>query len=255
MVTRRGLLLAALARASFASTNATRVVLVPGAWHGGWCWDAVVPELKSKGLASAALTLTGVSERAAEASRSTSVADHVADVVRAIDAAEPGRVLLVGHSYAGLPITQAAAQRPSRLTRVVYLDAFVPAPGQSMFDLMKPGFVASWKKRCAAGDGWRVPPMLSAKAMGVDDLALAKQVDARLTPHPLRTFTDAVEFDAEALSAVPRTYVRCARYKGFGPTAARVAKEGWDVRTLDAGHDAMLSHPSAVATLLADLAA
>lgn len=254
MLTRRAVLIALSSAPAWAEGGRTAFVLVPGAWHGAWCWDGVVARLKKLGLAAAGLTLTGVADRAAEGSPQTGLADHVADVVRAIDASEGAKVVLVGHSYGGLPITGAAAQRASKLAHLVYLDAFVPAPGEAMLQLMKPAYSASWRRRAAAGDGWHVPPMLGAKAMGVEDAALAAQVDRQLTPQPLRTFTDPLVYDAQALAPIPKLYVRCARYPGFGPTAARVAKAGWAVRTIDAGHDAMLAAPDALAAILAPLA-
>jgi hypothetical protein len=96
--------------------------------------------------------------------------------------------------------------------------------------------------------------MLSAKDMGVEDAALARRVDAKLTPMPLATFEERLQFEAAALAKIERSYIRCAKFSGFGPTAERVKKLGWKVRELQCGHDAMLAAPDALAATIAELA-
>lgn len=241
---RREVMLAGLAAGvvAHAGEPSRGLILVHGAWHGGWCWDEVVKGLAQKGYVAIAPTLTGLAERAQELTAQTTLATHVADVVAA--AAKFERVVVVGHSYAGLVISQAVDALGKKLERLIYLDAFLPAPGQSGFDLMKKAYGDHWREKAAGG--LSVPPMLSARAMGVLDAKLAKAVDARLTPHPLATFEAKVQFDEAAWKAVPKTYLRCAKYSGFGPTAARAKALGLDVVELDTGHDAMLAAPEAL---------
>lgn len=232
-------------------------VLVHGSWHGGWCWKDVAQALRARGHAVFAPTLTGLAERAGLATPEVGLSVHVRDVVDLLAAEDLRGAVLVGHSYAGLVITGAAAAAPARVGRLVYLDAVVPEPGQSGFDLLRPDYVASWRKKAQEkGEGWRVPPMLSAKALGIEDPALAKEVEARLTPMPIATWDEKLQFDARAVAAVPRAYVRCKRFPGFGPTYAKLQQAGgWTLRELDAGHDAMLTAPGALAALLLELAA
>lgn len=211
------------------------VVLVHGAWHGRWCWARVVELLTARGVKADAPCLTGVGERVSEVSARTTLATHVDDVVQAC--AKFSRVTLVGHSYAGLVITQACDALVQKLDSLVYLDAFLPANGQAGFDLMKKSFGDHWRER--AKGGLLVPPMLSAKAMGVDD----PSVDAKLTGQPLATMEAKVTFDETKWAKVRKRYLRCARYAGFGPTAARAKTLGFAVEELDCGHDAMLAAP------------
>jgi pimeloyl-ACP methyl ester carboxylesterase len=247
--TRREVLIGAvgISAAVRAAEAAPTLVLIHGAWHGGWCWDAVVRGLEAKGRAAIAPTLTGLAERAKELSATVNLSTHVDDVVQACAALS--RVVLVGHSYAGLVISGCVDRLPaSKLTRLVYLDAFLPEPGQCGFDLMKKEYGQHWRERAKGGPG--VPPMLSAKQMGVLDEKRAKQVDAKLTPHPIGTFEEKVQFDLERWKALPKTYLRAKKYSGFGPTAARAKTLGLRVEELDAGHDVMLAAPEAlVATL------
>ncbi|MBX7099655.1 MAG: alpha/beta fold hydrolase [Myxococcaceae bacterium] len=225
------------------------MVLVHGAWHGGWAWGRCAKALEALGHPVRAPTLPGLAERKGERAQDISLATHVDAVVAALDGLTGA--VLVGHSYAGLVITGAAAKAAPSLRALVYLDAFVPEPHQCFFDLMKAEYSKHWRERAAKdGGGLVVPPMLSAKAMGVSDPKDQAWVDRQLTPQPLRTLEDPLEFDPRALDGLVRRYVRCAQYPGFGPTAKRVASLGWKVDQLDAGHDAMVTVPDALAALL-----
>ncbi|MBL9037861.1 MAG: alpha/beta fold hydrolase [Archangium sp.] len=241
---RRGVLLSALPvprRHTF--------VLVPGAWHGAWAWRAVEANLRARGHAVFAVTLTGVAERAHLASNSVTLSTHVTDVARTLEVEGLHDVTLVGHSYGGMVVLPVAARLAKRVRCVVALDAFLPRSGESMFQLMKPSYVESWRAKAAASGGITVPPMLDARAMGVPATD-AGRVDELLTPHPLQTFETSVAFDDTALLHLERRYLRCGRYPGFAPWAKRAEADGWRVDTIDAGHDAMLAAPDALATLL-----
>lgn len=226
-------------------------VLVHGAWHGGWCWKDVAEGLQKLGHDVRAPTLTGLSERAKELSASVNLSTHIADVVAA--AGEASRLVLVGHSYGGLVISGAVPALSGRIEHLVYLDAFLPEPGQTGFDLMKKEYGQRWRERAKGGPG--VPPMLSAKAMGVLDEKQAKAVDAKLTPHPLATFEEKVQFDVTEWKGLRKHYIRAAKYSGFGPTAARAKTLGLSVSEIDCGHDVMLAAPNELVNSLRDIAA
>lgn len=245
---RRELLIgvAGLSMVASAAEAGVTFILIHGAWHGGWCWDEVVKGLASKGRRALAPTLTGVAERAKELSASVTLTTHIDDVVKVCEPLE--RVVLVGHSYGGLVISGCVDRLAPKIERLVYLDAFLPEPGQCGFDLMKKQYGDHWKEKAAGGPG--VPPMLSAKAMGVTDEKRAKEVDARLTPHPIATFEEKVQFDKEKWKALKKTYLRAKKYSGFGPTAARAKTLGLEVEELDAGHDVMLAAPEALVAAL-----
>lgn len=244
---RRDFLVGAVAASAIsqAANAPSRVVLIHGAWHGGWCWDTVVKGLKAQGHDVVAPTLTGLAERAIELNAAVNLSTHVDDAVKA--AGDASQVVLVGHSYGGLVISAAVDRLGARLSQLVYLDAFLPEPGQCGFDLMKKEYGQHWKERAKGGPG--VPPMLSAKAMGVPEKD-QKAVDARLTPHPLATFEEKVQFDLEAWKRVKKHYLRAAKYSGFGPTAARAKTLGLEVSELDCGHDVMLAAPEALVASL-----
>jgi pimeloyl-ACP methyl ester carboxylesterase len=109
----------------------TRFVVVAGAWLGAWAWDEVVPELRGAGHEVHALTLSGLAEkRGVPAGQQT----HVQDIVDEVERLGLRDVVLVGHSYSGVPVGQAAERIGDRLARVVFVDANVAVDGVSLLD-------------------------------------------------------------------------------------------------------------------------
>jgi pimeloyl-ACP methyl ester carboxylesterase len=253
VITRRLVLAAAgamTATTNVASSKPGTFLLVHGAWHGGWCWRPLQKLLEKSGATVFAPSLTGLGDRRHLLSEKVNLQTHVDDVLDLLESEELENVTLVGHSYAGLVVTGAAAKAPERLAQVVYLDAFVPGPGQSMLDLMSPKYSEHWREKAKKdGDGWKVPPMLDAKSMGLTG-ELAVRVDKKLSPQPLATVDDKLDFDPKKLSGLKRSYLRAGAYAGFGPTAERVKKDGWPVKSIDSGHDVMLAKPDELAAAL-----
>jgi pimeloyl-ACP methyl ester carboxylesterase len=100
------------------ATNATNIVLVHGLWADGSSWNKVIPILQKAGHRVIAVQLAA-----------HSLADDVATVKRAIDLVG-GPVTLVGHSYGGFVITNAAYNNKN-VTGLVYVAAFAPDEGES----------------------------------------------------------------------------------------------------------------------------
>lgn len=102
------------------------ILLIPGLWLDASSWDDISPRLRAAGHTPHALTMPGVGAPAAESS-GIGIADWVAAVVAEIDAL-PGPVVLVGHSGGGNVAWGAAAARPDRVARVVFVDTVPPPP-------------------------------------------------------------------------------------------------------------------------------
>src|ERR1700676_13173 len=129
-------------------------VLVHGAWHGGWCWQKVIPFLEAAGHEVYAPTLTGLAERASELSPDVGLDTHIQDVVGLLEEKNLNGVILVGHSYGGMVITDVVDQVPEHIAHLIYLDTFVPRDGDSMANI---SIIVTWiLKARTRGDGWRV---------------------------------------------------------------------------------------------------
>src|SRR6266516_1091932 len=113
-------------------------VLDHGGFHGGWCWKRVTPHLRAAGHEVYAPTLTGLGERCHLASPETNLSTHIQDILNVLSYEDLTDVVLVGHSCSGMVITGVADRAPERVTRLVYLDAFVPEDGQALRDLFRP---------------------------------------------------------------------------------------------------------------------
>jgi pimeloyl-ACP methyl ester carboxylesterase len=231
-------------------------VLVHGAWHGGWHWEDIVPRLHAAGLRAHAPTLTGLAERAGEATPETGIAAHVEDVVRVIEQEDLRDVTLVGHSYGGMIVTGVASRCQERLKTVVYLDAFVPRDGQSAGDLLGEEFVAGAHAAAeAAGTPSLLPPLFTVEQATGWTGARAEAHAARLTPQPIATMTDTVV--APKRWSAERLFVYCnALPLGIVETHAEAARasDEWRYAEMPCPHDAVRTMPAAVAGLIESIA-
>src|SRR2546421_8477934 len=110
-------------------------VLVHGAWHGAWCWRRICDLLQDAGHKVYAPTLTGLGDRSHLLSKEINLDTHIADIVNLMRWEDLDQVCLVGHSYAGWPVSGALEHELDRVSSVVYLDAFLPEDGQKSLDL------------------------------------------------------------------------------------------------------------------------
>jgi pimeloyl-ACP methyl ester carboxylesterase len=159
-----------------------------------------------------------------------------------------GGVVLVGHSYGGMPITVAAERVPEGLARLVYLDAFAPADGQSALDT-RPDLAEAFATWHTGGLLPPIPPEFA----GVDTEEQAQLLRDRLTTTPMRCLEEPVALSSAAAAGLPHSYILCGG-SGFRETAARVRAEGWDYHELPTQHMAMLTMPVQLAELLAGIA-
>lgn len=235
----------------------SQYVLVPGAWHGAWCWRRVLPLLRDAGHDAYAVTLTGVGDRTHLISAAIRLRTHLQDVLNLIVCEEMDEVVLVGHSYAGMVITGVAdaleQRRPGLVRHLVYVDAVTPLPGESWSSQHAPETVSARIKAAMENGGVYIPPP-DAGVYGLEG-ADRDWVNRRQTPHPFGVYRDPLSFDAQRVGSLPRTFVDCT--SPALPTIAvmrqRVRQEpGWRVVELTTGHDPMVSLPADLARVLLD---
>jgi pimeloyl-ACP methyl ester carboxylesterase len=234
-------------------------LLVHGAWHGAWCWQRVLPGLFQAGHRAHAVTLTGLGERAHLLHRDIDLETHIQDVVSAMDAEEMQNVILVTHSYAGVIGTAIASRSPQRLAHLVYVDAVVPAPGESWSsthaEATRAARLASTQQ---SNHNAFAPP--NASVYGLTDVDQA-WVNRRQTPMPAAPYTQTLDFDPTQAALVPRTYVSCVAraFSTIDTIRPRVRDSkfwggawlpGSQVIDLQTGHDPMISAPEALLEIL-----
>lgn len=227
----------------------TDFVLVHGAWHGAWCWRKVLPSLWAKGNRAFAVTLTGVGEREHLMSSSIQLATHIDDVAALIETEELSRVVLVGHSYAGLLITAVADRYPERIFRLVYVDAIVPRSGESWSSTHDES-ARQARRAVIAREGVIPPPPASAYGLTGAD---AEWVDRRQRPHPGAVYEEVLHFDEARVARLARTFVDCTSpaLPAIEKSRQRVRSEpGWQVVEIATGHDPMISAPAQLLDVL-----
>ena len=232
-------------------------VLVHGAWHGGWCWQKVIPFLEAAGHAAYTPTLTGLAERASELSPDVGLDTHIQDVVGLLEEKNLHGVILVGHSYGGMIITGVVDQVPERIAHLVYLDTFVPRDGESMVDISR---IVIWiLRKQTRPDGWRVDPR---GTFGVTTEPDRSWVLSKVTPQPLKTLVQPLHLKNPAIvSAKPRTHIACTGGGFFFSFMRRIlarralppTEAGWRLRQLPTGHCAMITMPRELADLLLEV--
>jgi pimeloyl-ACP methyl ester carboxylesterase len=232
---------AAPSATAFAQTPKSTFVLVPGAWHGAWCYRRVADLLMAKGHKVHVLTLTGLGDRVHLASDAVNMDTHIADIVNFVKWEDLNNFVLVGHSYGGLPITGAADQIGDKVSSIVYLDAFIPEDGQSMVDIVK-------RPVPATGSA----PPFPAKAFKINEKDEA-YVNAKMTPQPVNTYAQKIKVAGAYKKVAKKAYVRSLQ---FNNPAFQVIYEAlkqdaaWKTYTVDCGHDMMLDKPEEIAGIL-----
>ncbi len=233
-------------------------VLVHGAMHGGWCWVDVRRSLTARGHEVHTPTLTGQGDRRGELTRETGVGNHIADVEDLLWFEDLADVHLVLHSYAGVLAGPLAERAGRRLASIVFLAAFVTAPGQSLLEVEPPDVAARYRKLVnESGDGWYLPATDQfLEQWGITDQRLRAWVAPRLTDFPYRCQTDVTDFDPGPLDQVRKIYVNhshppLASLTRFFTAAQRA---GWETHEIACGHDLMLVAPEETADLLDSIA-
>ena len=213
------------------------VVLVHGAWHGAWCWDAVVKELSDRGVPAAAVELP-----------LTGFRNDVAAVRRALEEAGD-EVVVCAHSYGGM-VVSTAAQGVAGVRHLVFLTAFQTAEGEDMATLLMREPSPLTTAMVIGPGGVTVDPSRLHEVFYADSApSVAAGLAARLRPMPLED--PGVMTGTPAWGEVPSTYVICARDNAIAPATQRfMAARAGQVVEWDSDHSPFLTRPAAIADLL-----
>jgi pimeloyl-ACP methyl ester carboxylesterase len=237
-----------------AQTAQKTFVLVHGTWHGGWCWRRVVDALERKGHKVYAESLTGLGDRSHLLTKDVNLTTHVNDVVNLVKWDDLNDVVLVGHSSAGFVITQAAEQIGPSVASIVYLDAFIPQPGDNLISLANPGPRKALEDAVARGDLVAKPVPAAAFKVNEKD---RPWIDAKCTPHPLAAVAEKVTAAGAHEKIARKTYIRATGFDSpvFDQTLAKLkTMPGWTTYEVSSGHDVMVDMPERLVEILLEVA-
>ena len=190
----------------------------PGSHLGARYWDGTVAALRSHSHRVFAPTLGD--------EFTSTLTDHIGQICTLIAEHDLREIILVGHSYGGMVITGVAARVPDRIRRLVYLDAALPDPGQSLYEILRRGLSS------ASGS----QPVL---------------------PEPSPPYVEKLQFDAAKIQPLQKTYILCTKSKFAAVTRIAkqkiaAAKKGWTYIELPSSHVPMADMPDDFYQLLLD---
>jgi len=237
----------------------TTFVLVHGAYHGGWCYEKIVPLLEAQGHTAIAVDLPGHGDNRIPVGDVTlaGYVDHVCTIIEAQD--EP--VVLVGHSLGGLTISSVCERMPGNIAWVVYLTAMMLKSGQERSELARydnPEPMTA--KRGIAEDGLsatmpaEIIPVTFYDECSDEDVANAM---ARLVPQATNPIMSTVTTTPEKFGSVKRAYIECLRDNAIPIAMQRAMIEAQPcdkVFTIDTDHSPFYSAPEDLAAHLLALA-
>ena len=210
----------------YAQNKKPVVVIVHGAWGGGWAYKKVDSLLTEKGMIVYRPTLTGQGERVHLANKEVGLTTHINDVVNTILYEDLNDIILIGHSYGGMVISGVADKVPSRIKKLIYLDAFVPNDGESVTRIRKIGADGI---REMSKDGFIIPDWVKPGQQPPTDV-----------PHSMKTFTERIVLENPAAKQLDATYILTvdpgmkAKDDSFAASAARAKQRNWPVLELEA---------------------
>jgi pimeloyl-ACP methyl ester carboxylesterase len=237
-------------------------MLLHGAWHDSQCWRLLTPLLQASGHTVITPDLPGHGASVLPPARATLKAYVQAMVDQLESFAAP--VTLVGHSMAGMVITAVAARLPQKIERLIYLCAYLPQPGDSVFSLIARNrghepFAAielamemsSDKRTCSVNVDEIVPLFYSDTPAG-----MAQEARTNFALQGSLPLAAPIQFDPQTLAAVARSYICCTRDKVIPLHHQRRMLAGAnDVETheLSSDHSPFYSCPERLASMLLSL--
>ncbi len=233
-------------------------VLVHGSWQGAYTWDAVKAKLEQQGHPVVTVELPAHGNDPTPVAGLT-LASYSAKVLAVLDA-QSGSVILVGHSMAGMVISDVAEQRPGKVAKLVYVAAYLPQNQQSIQDLSQqdtqsqigPALVVSPDNATAA-----VQPNMLFSVFCQDGTPQIQQLLLdKARAEPLAPFGSRVTLTAGNFGRVPKFYLHSLQDRVIGPALQDKMLQATPMQkvyNVNSSHCPQLSQPDNVAAILEEI--
>lgn len=223
-------------------------ILVHGAFHGGWCWNKVVPYLEEQGHQVETPDLPGDAPNA-EISLQAYV-DHICGVIDKYS--DP--VILVGHSMGGIVISQVGECRAEKIQTLVYLSACLIRRGETVIEhaeqdseaLFLQGVDFAQDQTSVTLKEDRLEEVLYADC-AEEDISYAR---SRLRAQAAAPLATPVNITEESFGRIPRIYISCLQDKAISPMAQKKMYQALPCKKIvfmDTSHSPFFSAPQALA--------
>jgi len=230
-------------------------VMIHGSWHGGWAWQSVVRHLEAKGHRAHAPTLPGHEPGANRVGLTHQ--DYVDAVVAYIKRCDMNRLILVGHSFGGSVISRVVEYLPDRIDGLIFLDAFVLADGESVYDNL-PGELRQLLDQLAraSGDNTTLLPWEVWRDHFIQDTSeeVARVLWGHLCPEPNQPNVEKLDLKVFHTLDIARSYIHCRQDASLPPgsfhprMSARLGT--FKLVEMDGSHEVMFTRPAEVAERL-----
>jgi pimeloyl-ACP methyl ester carboxylesterase len=243
----------------------TTYVLVGGAWLGAWAWQDVGRRLRARGHDVYPLSLTGLGDRVHLARPEVNLDTHIADIVNTLESEDLHDVVLLGHSYASVPVAGAGDRAAERISSLVYLDSAPIPDGMTLLETYPPEAQQMIRQHVAErGDGWRWPmptwdeiAAMNGAGSGLD-ADHERMVRSRSAPHPFATYTRPLRLTRPDAEPLPKLGILCSfseaqmrqLIEAGHPWGRGLTGPEWRFVELPTGHWPMFSKPAELADLL-----
>ncbi len=231
-------------------------IIIHGAWQSSTGWAVVADLLKAKGHAVALIDLPGHGKNTEYDFATltlTSYVEYVCSVINAIKE-DHHRVILVGHSMAGMVISQVAEQ--IKVDHLIYVAAFLPVDGECMMDILEHSKIAGLSNNLVVNQEKRSISLIKEGLDKIfyndcDPVTVAKAL-ADLQPEPLMIFQGKVNLTQTKMAVTPKTYIECTEDNSVSIDLQRFMQSRWPclVVSLGAGHAPYYSLPERIAEIL-----
>lgn len=245
-----------MAHSGFSQSTKRTFVLVHAQWHGAWCWNKVVPLLQGGGHNAISFDMPGFGQDQTPTEQ-VSFEACIEKVVKEV-LAQPGMVWLVGHSSSGLVIAQAAERLgKEKVAGLVFLDAFLPRDGESVFSLsekfagpagppLRKSLIVSTDQKTIALNPAMVRELLYNDCTE-EDLQYAL---ARLRPGPLSVLATPVRLTQQNYGSIPKYYILCTKAKDMDKFTLSKNVSCREIIELPASHSPFFSMPDKLVEIL-----
>lgn len=230
----------------------TTFVLVHGAWGGSYGFRYVRRQLQEQGHDVFTPSLTGIGERSHLTGPMVDVNLHIRDVTNTIFYEDLHDIVLLGFSYGGMVVTGALDLLGDRVRQLIYLDALVPANGQSAHDLIPMPLPPE-----EPGEPWSLAPL----PRELDSPEATSWSNARRVDQPIRTFTEPISLRTPLEDrGLPLAFIKASADPAESPESAfwkaarhAQASDAWEYREVATNHMVPSMRPAELTALLLQL--
>lgn len=225
----------------------TDIVLVHGAYQGGWIWRSVAQRLRAAGHNVHAPSLDGCGERRSQMRPGIDTESHGEEIADLLHYEDLREAVLVGTSCGGMVVAAAAERAGARIARLVFADAVVLFDGEKIRDVVT--------RPAAINNEHSLGPSredaLGRLFAGMDP-ELAEWAADRITLHPIKVYTQPVKLPTFWARSWDASVIYCTQAQNPGEAHQRRCAEKLGARwhTIDTGHYPMLSAPDDLTRLI-----